>query len=145
MRKSWKNNRVFREANRSPKDCFTLLLKDAGYLDSSDADAEVTDYGFQLDIFGRGAGNVHYKVIYSPSNENWVISCLADDYDDEYFIDVDSMNLNEDPGDDINDYKVSVPLQEVGVEFNDLIDCLCSGEWTAFDSINHDDIKKYYL
>ena len=67
-----------------------------------------------------------------------------------HFIDVNSMNLNEEP--DFDYYDIAIPTQKRGKGFNNLIDPLFIdfiGEYEeleyAFEKIDLNDREKYYI
>ena len=146
VKEKWiSRNSIMREGTKKIKDVFDQLLKDAGFFDKDEYrsyDVKTTNYGFRVYVGNYGGPDFEYTVVYSPETTEWVISCGSSDAD-EFYIDVENMGIDDEP--DFETYRTAVPEQETGNGFNNLIDSLLGGSWTAFYKVDWDSREKYYI
>ena len=150
MKRTWREAKEHKYSGA--KEAFNQLIVDA---DLYNGHTEVTNYGFKIFVDSTLGVSNDLEVLYSPKSTEWVISYSVyhdSIYDDPelHFIDVNSMNLNEEP--DFDYYDIAIPTQKRGKGFNNLIDTLFIdfiGEYEeleyAFEKIDLNDREKYYI
>lgn len=139
---TWENRLT--EGKKGHKQVFQDLLQEAGILDDEYFSVnELTEYGFKLSYRPMGGSFWDFLVYYTPSGDEWIISCEGEDNSECDFIDVSQLSLN-DPDEEIGDYGMHAPIQERGTGFNNLIESLIGGQWTAFYEVDWDKRAKYF-